>query len=82
MDNDDIRFDHIKRQVLPDGRIRYSAEQIVEEIEIPRFKNDAERDAYYASALGQMEARMLKQIAETNPYLDLITPKVFPHEAP
>ncbi len=79
MDNDDFRFDHIKREVLPDGRIRYSAEQIVEEIEIPRFKNDAERDAYFASAIGQMEKRMMKQIAETNPYMDLLTNKTFPH---
>ncbi len=72
MDSDQIYFDDIKREVLPDGRIRYFAEKIVTEIEIPmpRSKSEIEK-LYEGMAKGLME-KMARDLAVSNPYMNLL----------
>lgn len=75
MDNDDIYFDEIKREVLPDGRIRYYAEKIVREIEIPAPGTRNELEQRFHDAAEPFRNRMLDIISKDNPYLELLEGK-------
>lgn len=62
----------VKREVLPDGRIRYYAEEIVEErvIDVPIDPDSYQ--AWMAAAAKGLHQSTIKQIIENDPYLNLI----------
>lgn len=75
MDNDQIYFDDIKREVLPDGRIRYYAEKIVTEIEIEVPRTHSEFLDRLAVSSEHVLKDMYERIALTNPYAELMEGK-------
>ena len=63
-------FKDIKREVLPDGRIRYSAETIVTEriVEVPT--NPEEYKKWISHSSMRLQNAIAKRIAETSPFFD------------
>lgn len=72
MDNNDIYFDEIKREVLPDGRIRYYAEKIVQEIEISAPRSENEIAQRFAKSVEKFKRNIVQHIAFNNPYATLL----------
>jgi hypothetical protein len=72
MDNGEIYFDEIKREVLPDGRIRYYAEKIVHEVEteVPRTENEIAQ--LFAKSAECFRTSLVEHIAFNNPYITLL----------